>query len=66
MSRVAECPKCGGKSKIKEANGQISYQAIQDDELIKKVGQLKKAMQKFKEKSEALEEELSALKNQLK
>lgn len=63
MSKVAECPTCGGKSKIKEANGETTYQAIQDDELIKKVGQLKKAMQKFKEKAEALEKELAALKS---
>ncbi len=63
MSTVADCPTCGGKSKIKEVNGEISYKAIQDDELLKKVGQLKKAMQKFQDKAEALEKELEALKN---
>ncbi|MDO6737341.1 hypothetical protein [Wenyingzhuangia sp. 2_MG-2023] len=63
MSKVANCPKCGGKSKIKETNGEISYQAIQDDEILKKVSQLKKAMEKFKEKAEALEKEVNELKN---
>lgn len=63
MSQVANCPTCGGKSKIKEANGITIYEAIQDDEIIKKVGQLKKAMQKFKEKAEALEAELKELKS---
>jgi len=63
MSKVAECPKCGGKSKIKEVNGETSYQTIQDNELLKKVGQMKKAMQKFKERSETFEKELDELKN---
>ena len=65
MSTVANCPTCDGKSKIKKKNGETSYQAIQDDEVIKKVGQMKKAMQKFKEKSESLEKELNELKNKL-
>ncbi|WP_299778863.1 hypothetical protein [uncultured Formosa sp.] len=64
MSTVANCPTCGGKSVIKEANGQTTYVALQDDELIKKVGQLKKAMQKFKAKAEALEQELDTLRIQ--
>ncbi|WP_434036300.1 hypothetical protein [Formosa sp. 4Alg 33] len=64
MSTVANCPTCGGKSVIKEANGQTTYVALQDDELIKKVGQLKKAMQKFKDKAEALEQELDTLRTQ--
>ncbi len=63
MSQVANCPTCGGKSKIKQTNRETTYQAIQDDELLKKVGQMKKAMQKFKEKAEALEIELDELKN---
>ncbi|MDW5288724.1 hypothetical protein [Formosa sp. PL04] len=63
MSQVAICPTCGSKSKIKEVNGETTYQALQDDEVLKKVGQLKKAMQKFKEKAEALEKELDALKS---
>lgn len=58
MSQVKNCPTCGGKSKTKETSGEISYQAIQNDALLKKVGQLKKAMQKFKEKAEALEKQL--------
>ncbi|MBP1841138.1 hypothetical protein [Formosa algae] len=63
MSKVAECPTCGGKCKIKETHGKVSYQALQDDELIKKVGQLKNAMQKIQEKAETLEKELEALKS---
>lgn len=58
MSNVATCPNCGCKSKIKETNGEITYQTIQDDELIKKIGQLKKSMQKYKEKAEQLEKQL--------
>ena len=63
MSTVANCPTCGGKTKIKETNGKPMYQAIQDDELLKKVSQLKKAMQKFKEKADKLEKELKELKS---
>lgn len=58
MSKVETCPTCGSKSKIKETGGKTIYQTIQDDELIKKVGQLKKAMQKYKEKAEQLEKQL--------
>ena len=58
MSSVAICPTCRSKSKIKEVNGNKTYEAIQDDELIKKVGQLKKAMQKYKEKAAQLEKQL--------
>ena len=63
MSEVATCPKCGSKSKIEDVNGETTYQALQDEEVLKKVGQLKKAMQKFKEKAEALEKELEVLKS---
>ncbi|NRS90135.1 hypothetical protein HNQ02_003072 [Flavobacterium sp. 7E] len=63
MSQVAVCPTCGGNSKIKEVNGETTYQAIQNDELLKKVGQLKNAMEKFKLKAEALEKELEAFKS---
>ena len=66
MSQVALCPKCGGKSKIKEEDGVVSYQAIQDEEAIKKIGQLKKAMEKFKAKAEQLEKELEAIKSKQK
>ncbi|MBM1108219.1 hypothetical protein JQC67_18850 [Aurantibacter crassamenti] len=58
MSTVATCPTCGSSSKIKETNGVTTYQTIQEDDLIKKVGQLKKAMQKYKEKAERLEKQL--------
>ena len=62
MSNIADCPTCGSKSKIKETNGAISYQALQDEEVLKKVSQLKKAMETFKAKAEKLEKELEALK----
>ncbi|SDX82205.1 hypothetical protein [Flavobacterium degerlachei] len=61
MSQVANCPCCGGKSKIKEKDGEVSYHAIQDEETLNKIGQLKKAMDKFKEKAEALQKELNLL-----
>jgi len=63
MSTIVNCPTCGGKSKVKETNGTTVYDALQDEEVIKKVGQLKKAMQKYKEKAEALEKELEEIKN---
>lgn len=65
MSQVANCPTCGSKSKIKEVDGQKVYTAVQDEEAFKKIGQLKKAMEKFKAKSEALEKELNELKASL-
>lgn len=61
MSTVANCPTCGGKSKIKETEVGTTYKAIQDDELLKKVNQLKNAMQKYKEKAEALEKQLQEI-----
>ncbi|MGS0527893.1 hypothetical protein ACU8V7_24610 [Zobellia nedashkovskayae] len=63
MSEVASCPTCGSKSKIKEREGKKTYEAVQDEEAFKKIGQLKKAMEKFKSKAEALEEELRELKS---
>jgi cell division protein FtsB len=62
MSQVSICPTCGSKSRIRETDGVTSYQAIQDDEVFKKVSQLKKAMEKFKAKVEKLEKELETLK----
>lgn len=62
MSDIAICPTCGGKSKIKEKDGNTTYTAVQDEEAFKKVAQLKKAMTKYKEKAEALEKELADLK----
>ena len=64
MSKVSICPTCGSKSKVEEKDGVISYQAVQDEEAFKKVGQLKRAMQKFKEKAEHLEKELEKLKTE--
>ena len=63
MSQVAVCPTCGNNSKIKEVNGEVVFQSIQDEELVKKISQLKNAMEKFKSKAEALEKELEAFKS---
>lgn len=62
MSEVSICPKCGSKSKIKTTNGETTYQAVQDEEAFTKIGQLKKAMEKFKAKAEALQIELDQIK----
>ncbi|AZQ63758.1 hypothetical protein EI427_16460 [Flammeovirga pectinis] len=62
MSKVQSCPTCGGTSKIKDNDGVIQYESLQSSELEQKIVKLKKAMMKFKEKSEALEEELKQLK----
>ncbi|CDF79096.1 hypothetical protein BN863_13840 [Formosa agariphila KMM 3901] len=62
MSDVAKCPTCGSHSRIKTKDGEITYQAVQDEDAFKKVGQMKKALEKFKAKAEALEAELKALK----
>lgn len=63
MSQVALCPTCGSKSKVKERDGVVIYQAVQDEEAFKKIGQLKKAMMKYKKMAEQLEKELAALKS---
>ncbi|WP_281615754.1 hypothetical protein [Flammeovirga sp. SubArs3] len=63
MSNVKSCPTCGGASKVKEVDGVVEYESLQNSELEKKIVQLKKAMMKYKEKSEALEAELKALKS---
>lgn len=62
MSQIASCPTCGSKSKTSSQDGATIYRAVQDEEAFKKIGQLKKAMQKFKEKAERLENELATLK----
>ncbi|WP_179316911.1 hypothetical protein [Winogradskyella undariae] len=63
MSDIAKCPTCGSYSKMKEKEGETTYQAVQDEEALKKVGQMKKALEKFKTKAEQLEKELEALKS---
>ncbi|MDO6516944.1 hypothetical protein [Zobellia uliginosa] len=65
MSQVAICPTCGSKSRIKEKEGVVTYQAVQDEEAFKKIGQMKRAMEKFKAKADNLEKELEALKAKL-
>ena len=63
MSDIVNCPTCAAKVVIKTINDETIYKAVQDEDALKKVGQLKKAMQKFKEKAEALEKELAQLKS---
>lgn len=63
MSDIKICPTCGAKAKYKVKVDKETFSAVQDEDALKKVGQLKKAMQKFKEKAEALEKELEELKS---
>ena len=63
MSDIKTCPTCGAKAKYKIKDTVETFEAVQDEEVLKKVGQLKKTMQKFKEKAEALEKELAELKS---
>lgn len=65
MSDVKKCPTCGAIAKYKLNNNQETFVAIQDDEALKKIGQLKKAMEKFKAKAEELEIELLKLKKEI-
>ena len=62
MSDVRTCPTCGGKAKYKEKEGVVTFTKVEDEVAFKKIGQLKKAMTKYKEKAEALELELKELK----
>jgi len=62
MSDIKSCPTCGAKAKYKVRDTVETFDAVQDDEVFKKVGQLKQVMQKFKQKAEALEKELETLK----
>lgn len=65
MSDVSICPTCGAKAKYKVNKTIEIYEAIQDEDALKKIGQLKKAMQKFKDKADALEKELVQLKSKI-
>ena len=58
MSKIAICPTFGSKAQIRGTGKSVTYETLQDDLLIKKVEQLKKAMQKHKEKAEQLEKQL--------
>jgi len=62
MSNVVKCPTCNGPAKLREKDGEKTYKAVTDEEKGKKIGQLKKAMIKFKQKAEQLEKELEAIK----
>ncbi len=61
MSKVVSCPTCGGKAKIRERGGVTTYAGLTDEEMGKKIRQLKQAMIKFREKSQQLEKELADL-----
>jgi len=62
MSDVRSCPKCGAKAKYKVKGNIESFEALQDEELLKKVGQLKKAIKKFKDKAEGSRERINRIK----
>ena len=49
MSDVAHCPCCGAAAKVtRDEHGMpVTFKAIQDEELLRKVQQLKKALSKF-------------------
>jgi hypothetical protein len=62
MSDVKTCPTCGAKAKFKIKEEIETFTAVQDEDAFKKIGQLKKALQKFKDKADAFEKEITALK----
>lgn len=49
MSDVAHCPCCGAVAKVTrdEHGAPVTFKAIQDEELLRKVQQLKKALAKL-------------------
>ena len=63
MSDVALCPICNAKAKVKKNRDtdETVYNAIQDDEALKKVAQLKKALNKALVSKKYLKEELESL-----
>ena len=63
MSDVRICPTCQARAIYKESkeDGTPSYSAIQDEEALKKVAQLKKAFEKAKARCDELEAELARL-----
>ncbi|SDL34882.1 hypothetical protein [Kriegella aquimaris] len=61
MSQVTNCPTCGSKSRIKEKGGNTIYEAVQNEEAFNKIGQMKKAIEKYKVRAEKLEKELKQL-----
>ncbi len=61
MSTVVNCPTCGGKAKLREKDGVTTCKGLTDEEKGKKIQQLKKAMIKFKQKSEQLAKEIELL-----
>jgi len=62
MSDVKICPTCGAKAKFTIKERLETFTAVQDEDAFKKIGQLKKAMQKFKDKADAFEKEIAELK----
>lgn len=64
MSNVVNCPTCGAKAKMREKDGLVTYVGLTDEEKSKKIFQLKKAMNKFKEKARSLEMQLERLQDQ--
>lgn len=60
MSDVRICPTCQARAIYKEGKteGSPTYTAIQDDEALRKVAQLKQAFDKIKARCDELEEEL--------
>lgn len=63
MSDVRICPSCQARATYKESKEDVtpSYSAIQDEEALKKVAQLKKAFEKAKARCDEVEAELARL-----
>ncbi|MFD2823531.1 hypothetical protein ACFS5M_07615 [Lacinutrix iliipiscaria] len=66
MSDVRTCPTCGAKAKYKLIEEKETYTAVQEEAVFKKISQLKKAIDKYKSKAEALEKEIQAIKSDKK
>jgi biotin synthase-related radical SAM superfamily protein len=63
MSDVRTCPTCGAKAKYTVKETIETFTAVQNEDAFKKIAKLKKAMNVFKEKAEALEKVLNELKS---
>ncbi len=62
MSTVAKCPTCGSKAKTRVNEGEVTFQAVQDEEAFQKIGQLKNALEKSQARVAQLEQELEGIK----
>ncbi|WP_108650823.1 hypothetical protein [Dongshaea marina] len=61
MSDVRTCPLCQAKAKVKvdKQSGDLLYTGLQDQDLLKKIGQLKKMLAKEQERNQELKARLA-------